>query len=176
MKRVKKFFQKLLSPKYMPGKGLWAILRVAMGWIFLWPFLDKTFGLGFATSAEKAWLEGGSPTFGFLKFGTHGPLAPFFQGLAGSGVVDWLFMLGLLLIGLALVLGVATRIAGYSGAMMLFLMWLAQLPPEHNPFLDDHLVYIVILIALVIVRASQYCGLGKWWVKTKLVRKYPLFE
>lgn len=176
MKLVGNFFQKLLSPRYLPGKWLWAVLRLAMGWLFLWPFVDKVFGLGFATQSEQAWLAGGSPTYGFLKFGAQGPLAPFFNALAGSGLVDWLFMLGLLLIGSALILGVGVRIASYSGAVMLFLMWLAVLPPEHNPVLDEHLIYLAVLISLGLVHAGRYAGLGKWWRKTKLVRNYPWFE
>ncbi len=170
------FFKKLFHPKYLPSKWLWVILRVAMGWMFLWAFLDKVFGLGFATVPEKAWIQGGSPTFGFLKFGSKGPFTDFFQLLAGQPVVDWLFMLGLLFIGLALILGIFMKIASYSGALMVFLMWLAVLPPEHNPFLDDHLIYVVLLIALGIIKAGQYFGLGKWWTKTKFVKKYPLFE
>lgn len=75
-----------------------------MAFIFLWAFVDKTFGLGFTTLAEKSWINGGSPTTGFLTFATKGPMAEFFKGLAGMAVVDWLFMLGLLFVGLTLLL------------------------------------------------------------------------
>jgi thiosulfate dehydrogenase [quinone] large subunit len=97
---------------------IWAALRIGMGWLFLWPFLDKLFGLGFTTAPEDAWIAGGSPTFGYLKFATSGPLAPIFQSLAGNPVVDWLFMLGLLLIGLALISGIGVSIAAYAGALI----------------------------------------------------------
>jgi len=143
-----------------------------MGWTFLWPFLDKVFGLGFATESGKGWLDGVSPTTGFLKFGTHGPFAEFFQSLAGSVFVDWLFMIGLLLIGLALILGIGVRIAGYSGALLLLFMWLAAFPPEHNPIIDDHIIYIFVLAMLVLANSGKYFGFGKWWGKTKLVKKY----
>jgi thiosulfate dehydrogenase [quinone] large subunit len=63
-----------------------------MGLIFLWAFFDKLLGLGFATKAENAWINGGSPTSGFLLHGTKGPFAEFFQSLAGIPTVDWLFM------------------------------------------------------------------------------------
>ncbi|MEU1639921.1 hypothetical protein ABZ440_44135, partial [Nonomuraea sp. NPDC005701] len=49
-----------------PVEYVWAVARIAIGWIFLWAFLDKTFGWGFATPAGKAWVAGGSPTTGFL--------------------------------------------------------------------------------------------------------------
>ena len=74
---------------------VWGLLRLSIGWIFLWGFIDKLFGLGFATKADSAWLAGGSPTFGFLKFAVKGPFAGFYHGLAGSAAVDWLFMAGL---------------------------------------------------------------------------------
>ena len=86
-----------------------AVLRVMMGLTFLWAFLDKTFGLGYATPAAKAWVDGGSPTKGFLGNVQVGPMQSTLQSWAGSGWADWLFMIGLLGIGLALLLGVGMR-------------------------------------------------------------------
>lgn len=148
-----------------------------MGWLFFWPFLDKTFGLGFATEAGKGWIDGGSPTFGFLNFASKGPFAEFYQGIAGHPVVDWLFMLGLLFIGVAFILGIGVRMAGYGAAFMFVLMYTAGfIWPEHNPFLDDHLIYAVIAIGLTFVNSGQWLGLGKWWEGLSLVRKYPLLK
>src|SRR3989338_9243781 len=101
--------------QYNKQQVIWILLRIGMGIIFLWAFIDKVFGLGFSTLPGKAWLDGVSPTLGFLKFGSSGPFAPIFQGMAGSGIIDWLFMLGLLLVGLCLILGVGMRIAGCGG-------------------------------------------------------------
>ncbi len=152
------------------------ILRIALGWIFLWAFLDKTFGWGFATARENAWIRGGSPTTGFLSFGTQGPLAEAFQSLAGSAFVDAVFMLGLLGIGVALTLGIATFVAAYSGALMLVLMWLALLWPANNPFMDDHLIYAIALIALAHLHAGNVLGLGERWSRLQVVRKYPFLQ
>ncbi len=150
----------------------WSLLRISLGWIFLWAFIDKLFGLGFATSPEASWLAGGSPTTGFLKFGTQGPLAPLFQGMAGSAFVDWLFMLGLLCIGVALLLGIATRIAGYAGALLMLLMYLAVLLPEHNPIIDDHIVYAIVLLGLTTV-PSGMCSISSKWNQLGIVKKHP---
>ena len=95
---------------------------------------------------ERAWLEGGSPTSGFLKFATDGPFAAFYQGLAGNTFIDWLFMLGLLGIGTALLLGIGMRIAVVSGVLLLMMMWSASIPPENNPVFDEHIVYSLALI------------------------------
>src|ERR1700709_1499163 len=67
-------------------------LRLAIGFEFLWAFLDKTFGLGYHTASAKAWVHGGSPTTGFLSGVNTGPLQGTFHSLAGVTFVDWLFM------------------------------------------------------------------------------------
>ncbi|MBP6855004.1 MAG: hypothetical protein KBD26_01480 [Candidatus Pacebacteria bacterium] len=120
-------------------------LRLLMGFIFLWAFLDKTFGLGFATTADKAWILGGSPTSGFLTHAVVGPFATFFNSLAGVAIVDWLFMLGLLFVGVTLILNKYVKWGALAGIVMLILMYLALLFPENNPFVDDHIVYAVLL-------------------------------
>jgi thiosulfate dehydrogenase [quinone] large subunit len=129
-------------------------LRFSMALIFLWAFFDKTFGLGFATKSANAWVSGGSPTYGFLTFGTHGPFVEFFKSIAGLPVVDWMFMLGLLFVGVTLLLNRYVLWGAIAGSMMLILMWLAMLPPENHPFLDDHLVYVLIMALLVIKSKS----------------------
>lgn len=155
---------------------LWGLLRLMMGWIFLWPFLDKLFGLGYATEPGAAWINGGSPTTGFLEFGTRGPFADIFRQMAASVFADWLFMIGLLGIGVALILGIGVGIAAVTGAILLVLMWLAALWPEHNPFLDDHLIYAFILIALAVTDAGRHLGFGGRWAGTRLVTRWPILR
>lgn len=155
------------------ARYVWALTRLSIGWVFLWAFFDKVFGLAFATEAGGAWLNGGSPTAGFLGNATRGPFAGVFQGFAGAAWADWLFMLGLLAIGGALMLGVGMRIAAAAGALLLVLMWAAALPPENNPFMDDHLVYALALVGLAMVHAGRTLGLGRWWEDTALVRRFP---
>lgn len=47
-------------------KRLWAMLRILLGLVFLWAFLDKFFGLGrwltLGTPVEKSVLSGASVT------------------------------------------------------------------------------------------------------------------
>ena len=155
----------------------WGLLRIALGWIFFWSFIDKLLGLGFASAPEKAWIAGGSPTFGFLKFVSRGPVAEIYQGLAGNPVVDCLYMSGLLLIGLSLMFGVGVRVAGYSGAIMMILIYSAGfLPPKNNPFLDHHIIYTILLVGFALTKSGHCLGFGKRWSETKLVKKYPFLE
>lgn len=152
------------------------LLRLVMGWMMLWAFFDKVFGLGFATAPEKSWIAGVSPTAGFLKFGAYGPFGEFFHWLAGSAIIDWAFMVGLLLIGISLLFGIGVRIAGYAGAILVFLMWLALLPPKNNPFLDEHIVYLLLFLFLGNSESGRFLGLGYFWSKTKLVNKFKILE
>ena len=151
---------------------VWAVTRLCMGWIFLWPFLDKTFGLGHGTQSADAWINGGSPTKGFLS-GSEGPFSSFYHSIAGAGLVNWLFMLGLIAIAVMLVLGIGMRFACAAGALMVILMWSAVLPPEDDVFLDDHIIYALLLIGLALVGAGNTLGLGRWWTKTSLVQRFP---
>jgi thiosulfate dehydrogenase [quinone] large subunit len=155
---------------------VYAALRLGLGWMFLWAFLDKLFGFGFATPEKSAWINGGHPTKGFLANAATGPFTGFYHSIAGATWTDWVFMLGLAGIGLALITGVGVRIAATTGSIMLLMMWSVVLPPENNPFFDEHLVFIGVLIALAMVNAGDMFGFGKMWGRTALVRKYPFLK
>ncbi|WP_345557360.1 hypothetical protein [Streptomonospora halophila] len=155
------------------ARRVFAAVRLAIGWTFLWAFLDKLLGLGFATPADGAWAAGGSPTQGFLAEATAGPLAGLYQSFAGAAWADWLFMAGLLGIGLAFLLGVGMRIGAAAGTLMLVLMWSAVLPPENNPFMDDHLIMALTMVGLALMKAGDTAGLGRRWAGLSLVRRYP---
>ena len=160
-----------------PLKITVAILRYVVALELLWAFFDKLFGWGFATAPENAWIRGGSPTFGFLAKGSTGPFAPLFNAIGGKGVTDVLFMLALLLIGLAILLGIGMKIATISGSVLMVFMWAAALPKPNNLFqIDDHVVLLLVFLVLLFSKAGQYAGLGRWWANTKLVKNAPGLE
>lgn len=152
---------------------VWAGVRLALGWTFLWPFLDKTFGLGHETATKAAWINGGHPTQGFLKFGAAGPFKGFYNDMAGAAWADWLFMIGLAGLAIALLLGIGLRIAAVAGGILFVLMWSAVLPPENNIFMDEHLIYAGVLAGLALVAAGDTLGLGKVWARLPLVQRMP---
>lgn len=172
-----------------PTAYVWAALRILIGLILLWAFMDKMFGLGFATCrsvdpatkqetvkvmCDKSVVKGGSPTEGFLKFATKGPLESFYKDMAGATFADVLFMAGLGLIGLALIAGIGVKVAVISGILLLMMMWSAVLPGENNPVIDDHVIYSVALLGVLLDNKNQKWGLGKWWQKQAIVKKYPV--
>jgi len=141
---------------------VWAGLRLALALTMLWAFFDKLYGYGYATKPGHAWVNGASPTAGFLS-AAHGTLASSFHSLSGHAWVDWAFMLGLLLIGACLLLGVAVRIACWAGIVLFILMWAAIFPPANNPLFDEHLIYILILLGLQDAKTGLDWSLAGWW-------------
>ncbi|MBI2452329.1 hypothetical protein HYV50_04620 [Candidatus Pacearchaeota archaeon] len=152
------------------------LARIFLGLIFLWAFFDKLLGLGFTTTTENAWLNGISPTSGFLANATYGPFVGFYNSLAGQIWIDWLFMLGLLGIGLGLTLGILMQLSCWLGSLMMLLMWSALLPPEHHPFLDEHIIYTLFLLVIYYTEAENYLGFGKLWAKLRFIKKHKLLK
>ena len=158
-------------------------LRIGAGFIFLWAFLDKTFGLHYSTASKNAWIHGGSPTKGFLSHVAVGPFQATFHSLAGNPVADWLFMLGLLGIGTALILGIGLRIAAVAGVALVAMMWFAVYPPARhtatgaatssvNPLVDDHVLEALTLIAVAAFGTGSRLGLGAAWARLPFVQKH----
>ncbi|MFX0095624.1 MAG: hypothetical protein ACFFBD_28055, partial [Candidatus Hodarchaeota archaeon] len=134
--------------KYEPSEVVVGVLRLTLGWIFLWSFLDKLLGLGFATTPENAWIVGGSPTYGYINFATN-PASPFAWIFSGSEsilgqmipLLDIVFMGTLLIAGVTLILGIFVRIGSLVAIIFMLSVWAGAIPLENNPIVDEHIVY-----------------------------------
>jgi len=86
-------------------------------------------------------------------------------------------MLALLLIGLALLLGIGMKIGTISGSVLMFFMWMATLPKPNDIFqINEHVINILVLLILLLLKAGQVAGFGRWWANTKLVKSLPGLE
>ena len=166
-----------------PGvRKVLAIARVVIGFTFLWAFVDKLFGLGFATPSSRAWINGGTPAQGFIK-SIEGPFKDVFQVFANP-FGDWLFMIGLLGIGVAMIAGAGLRIAAVAGTLLMLFMFMAEWPAattlvdgkvvsgSTNPLVDSHWHEALLLIISAVTLAGDTWGLGKWWGNLDFVRKH----
>ena len=157
------------------GRRVLAVLRLATGFIFLWAFLDKTFGLGFSTLSKASWLSGGAPSQGFLKSpAVTGPFKGFFAAIA-SPTTDVLFMLAMLAVGAAVMAGIGLRISAIAGTIVLLFMYLAEWPftanaASTNPLVDYHVIYALALIVIAVVSAGDTWGLGRAWKRLNVVQ------
>jgi thiosulfate dehydrogenase [quinone] large subunit len=144
------------------GQVMFGITRLSIGFIFAWAFLDKLFGLGRSTPNAKSWINGGSPTKGYLS-NLKGTFADTFNDIAGKGWADWLFMIGLAGIGFALLLGIGMYVCAVAGSILLVLMWLTALPLSTNPFMDEHLIFAFVIVAIAATGAGLRYSLAPWW-------------
>jgi len=151
---------KLVSTLLPP---LIVLLRLTMGWVFVWAGFDKLIR-GF--SAE-----------GFLVNATKGPLAGWFQSLgenaAAVDVINPLVVWSQILIGIALIFGVGVRWAAFWGAAQMFMFYIAQFPPEHNPFMEYYLMYVLVLGLLGALGAGRMLGLDGLIERLPWVRRVP---
>ena len=64
----------------------------------------------------------------------------------------------------------------FAGPLLLVMMWAATWPmaqftsagtptSSSNPFLDDHLIYALVIIVLALIGAGRVYGLGNRWAK-----------
>jgi hypothetical protein len=74
----------------------------------------KITGSGAVTAAAHA---------GLPRHGAAYPFADFYHSITGAAWVDWLFMIGVLGVGIALAVGIGMRIAAATGALLYVLMW-----------------------------------------------------
>jgi thiosulfate dehydrogenase [quinone] large subunit len=159
------FFGKYAFQEYLLG-----LLRIFYGFEFLWAFLDRFFGLGIATAPENSFLAGAPQTEGYLTFVTNpnSPFAFIFNGpdallLQFGGLVDLAYMGMLLVGGVTLILGIGVRIGGLSTTIFFFSVWLSAIPPQFNPFIEEHFLQMWILIFFAISSSGYWLGLGERW-------------
>lgn len=147
-----------------------AILRVAVGIVFLWAGLEKFFGaaapgwtaagfLKFATAGTLSWpFVSGEPA----KDAVFNPTHDFWVGLAGNAqvmsVIDTLVVFGEIAIGIALVLGLVTRFASIMGTLMMLFFFVAAWSFS-TEIVNEHLTDAVVAAGLGLIGAGNHYGL-----------------
>jgi thiosulfate dehydrogenase [quinone] large subunit len=157
------------------------VLRAVVGGGFLFAGLDKFFmwasstpftAAGFLKGATGgAWLGSGPTT---VVNPTHG----FWVSLAGNAslmsVINTLVVFGECAIGIALILGLATRFAGLCGAVMMTLFFVANWSFATGPF-NEQLMYGVIAGTIAYVGAGAY-ALDSVVEKLSITQRVPVVK
>lgn len=139
------------------------IVRIAIGWHFLYEGLEKLFTPGW-TSAE------------YLA-NSRGFMAPFYHWIAADptivGIADFLNVWGLILIGLGLFLGILTRFLAVGGVLLLALYYFAYLPigsldygvPAEGSYLvvNKNLIEMIMLLVIAFAPREHIWGIGRLW-------------
>ncbi len=146
------------------------LLRIAIGWHFLYEGLTKLF-MPEWTSAD------------YLQI-ANGIFPGFFHSIAGNPVAlqvaDQLNIWGLILIGTGLFIGLFDRWASIAGMILLALYWMANPPLISNDFgivreghyliVDKNIVEFFALLLLAIFPSGKYLGIEHFvkWRKEKV--------
>ena len=131
-----------------------SLLRMAIGWHFLYEGIVK---IAVESWSSQSYLAN-----------TTGFFSPFYHWLAASpaiGVIDWLNIIGLILVGLALFFGCFTRLAALGGTLLLLLYYFAYPPFGFsliNTSGESHLYIVNFLLieAIVLVLFAVYPNTG----------------
>lgn len=137
------------------------VLRVAVGWHFLYEGLAKLTAPSWSAAA-------------YLRQ-ARGPLAGLFRWLASEpgllANVDLVTMLGLTLVGLCLMLGLFTRLASLGGIGFIALFYLCAPPfvgyfyaiPSEGSYLivNKNLVELCALVVVFMTGSGRFAGLDR---------------
>jgi thiosulfate dehydrogenase [quinone] large subunit len=145
-----------------------ALLRIAVGIIFLWAGLEKL--LGPAPFDASGFLKGATlGTLGWpfvsgevAKGTVFNPTHDLWVGLAGNAgvmsLVNTLVVFGEIGIGVALILGLFTRFAAAAGTLMMLLFFFAAWDFSFG-IVNQHLTYALICATICGLGAGRYYGL-----------------
>ncbi len=161
------------------------VLRVTIGIVFLYAGLEKVFGFG----TPDAFLKFNAS--GFLAFGTLGtwpgaaadaivnPTHGFWVSLSNDagwmGVINFLVPFGQVCIGLALILGLATRFAAAMGTLMMLLFFVAAWDFGFG-IVNQHLVYAIATAGLGLMAAGEAYGLDALLDRSEVVTHTPVLR
>ncbi|MEK7209704.1 MAG: DoxX family protein [Patescibacteria group bacterium] len=127
------------------------LTRISLGWMFFYAGITKV--LNPAWSAE-GYLKG-AKTF-----------SSFYLWLTQSALLSWTNLInewGLTLLGISLILGIFVRLSSVLGTVLMLLYYLPILdfpyPNPHAYIVDEHIIYIMLLLLLGSLRAGKAWGL-----------------
>ena len=147
-----------------------ALVRIVIGWHLLYEGIVKL-------------LDPGWTSAGYLA-GAVGPFAGFFKWLASQtgllAFTDYLNVWGLILIGLALMLGVSARTAALGGVALLGLYYVAYPPligpvtpgiSEGNYLIVNKTLVEIFALLVVAMLPARVWGLDALWTKPAAAEK-----
>ena len=158
------------------GRIALSVMRIVLGFMLIWAFFDKLLGWGRLTTKDAAMINGGSPTEYYLSSLVSGPFEGMWNALAGNQFVDIVLMFGLLAVGTALMLGIASRLATIGMAIMMLMMYTLVLPPSDNILVDYHIVYICGILAIYWLGGFDRISLNGYWKELPVVKDYQILQ
>lgn len=160
---------KLFSVKGSPGAVPWLLsaVRITIGWHFLYEGLSKLIAGSWSSApylAASKWIF--APVFSWMS-----------QSTVLTGIVDFMNIWGLILVGLGLMLGLLTRWASVGGVVMLFFYFVAYPPipgytvgvPVEGSYLwvNKTLIEFFVLTAFIFISSDNHFGIDRIYRRWK---------
>ncbi len=155
------------------SKWVFTLVRIVVGWHFLYEGISKIIIGGWSSAPYLA--------------GSRWIFAPLFQAMAENsavtGVIDFLNIWGMILVGAGLILGLFSRWAATAGTLMIFFYFVAYPPipgymfgvPAEGSYLwvNRNLIELIALSVFVFMAPSNHFGLDRliWRWKEEKARK-----
>lgn len=143
------------------------LLRISLGWIFLYAGLVKL--------TNPSWSAEG-----FLHGAKNLPIL--YNWFASDKILPITNILnewGLTLLGISLILGIFVRLSSFFGIILMILYYIAQFEfpysDSHSFVVDNHVIYIFLLLYFMRVRAGRVHGMEKSIAKFPIVRSFSKF-
>lgn len=145
-------------------KAALALLRVVLGWLYLYAGLTQVLNPSWTAAGYLA----GAKTFSGL-----------YLWLAQPGIVPYINFVNkwsLTLLGVSLILGLGVRASSVLGAALMALYYFAILdfpyPNAHAFLVDEHIIYIAVLLFFASARAGRAYGLDEWCANLSVCAKF----
>jgi thiosulfate dehydrogenase [quinone] large subunit len=141
-----------------------AILRISLGFVYFYAGISKILkpdwsAVGYLSNAK-----------------TFANLYQWFALPEHISIINFINEWGLLLLGVSLIIGLGVRLSSSLGIMLMFLYYFPTLDFPYAGtsafIIDSHIIYILILILFIILKAGRIYGLDAV-VTQKIDSKFP---
>lgn len=141
------------------------LLRISLGWIMFYAGITKVLDSNWTAAG---YIKSAKTFTGFYQLLLNPNVLP---------VVDFINQWGLTLLGLSLIFGLFVRLSSVLGAALMLLYYFPALSfpyvGQHSFLVDDHIIYILVLILFAAVKAGRMWGLDKKCSGLKVYTKFP---
>lgn len=139
-------------------------LRITAGWMFFYAGITKVINPEWSAAG---YLSGAKMFVGFYNWLLIPGILP-----TVNLVNEW----GLTLLGISLILGIGVRLSSVLGALLMLLYYIPlgfPYPNPHSYVVDEHIIYLAVLLYFSTVQAGRVWGLENWCSNLPICSKYP---
>lgn len=141
------------------------LLRLSMGWLMFYAGITKVFNPEWSAAG---YLKSAKTFTGFYDTLLSPNILP---------IINFVNAWGLTLLGVSLILGIFVRLSSVLGAVLMLLYYFPALdfpyPNKNSYIVDEHIIYIFVLLFFAAVRAGRVFGLENWCASLPVCNRYP---